>query len=152
MNKFVRPAGTRWRPCGVSSKLRVLRYGEADFFKPHVDGNCVASPSERSFLTGLLYLNDVEGGGGGTRFLPSRSDAPPAVELEARHQRFESSEPTTARAGQARAPVPVPAAVWPAAAAAAGHPPFVPRGLGAVLPTMVIEPAVSDGGSCARDH
>ena len=72
------PASTSgWRPIGVSPKLRVLRYGVGDFFKPHTDGHCWLDPSARSFLTCLAYLNDVDtpsdngasAPAGGTRWL-----------------------------------------------------------------------------------
>ena len=77
------PAGTSgWQPSGVSHKLRILRYGAGDYFKPHIDGFLHVSSQERSFLTVLIYLNNVgntDYNGGGTRFLPTRSTAPPTV-------------------------------------------------------------------------
>ena len=77
------PSGTNsWQPSGVSHELRILRYGAGDYFKPHTDGFLRVSSQERSFLTVLVYLNDLGEPatvGGGTRFLPTRSTAPPTV-------------------------------------------------------------------------
>jgi hypothetical protein len=69
-----------WRPSGVNDKIRILRYGQGDFFKPHIDGNCVTSPTERSFLTAIIYLNDTaEFEGGGTYVHAMRTHGEPVL-------------------------------------------------------------------------
>ena len=80
-----------WAGCRVSSRHKRLAakwrqpqaaHPTCSYFKPHTDGFLHVSSQERSFLTVLIYLNNVgntDYNGGGTRFLPTRSTAPPAV-------------------------------------------------------------------------
>ncbi|KAI2465545.1 hypothetical protein F4781DRAFT_21522 [Annulohypoxylon bovei var. microspora] len=62
-----------WRICRLNNKLRFLKYGAGQYFKPHCDGHFTDEDGAQSFLTLHLYLNGggddedvVEGGA--TRF------------------------------------------------------------------------------------
>ena len=58
---------------GLNERLRFLKYGSGEYFKPHMDGT-YARPdgSERSYITIQLYLNEgMEGGN--TTFLSNSS-------------------------------------------------------------------------------
>jgi len=57
-----------WEPVGLNERMRILRYGPGDYFKPHLDGSFeypVGNPryGERSFMTLMLYLDMPEKGG-----------------------------------------------------------------------------------------
>ncbi|EFC43966.1 predicted protein, partial [Naegleria gruberi] len=71
--------------CGMNERIRFYKYAAGEYFAPHYDG-CYQKPLfhlevngekkvcvERSFITVLLYLNDVHSGGE-TNFLTSRYD------------------------------------------------------------------------------
>mmetsp|Transcript_122694 Transcript_122694/g.212140 ORF Transcript_122694/g.212140 Transcript_122694/m.212140 type:complete len:263 (+) Transcript_122694:59-847(+) len=75
------PRGTSgWRPCGINDRFRIFRYGQGDYFKPHVDGGLIVSDKEQSFLTVIIYLNGAgEMTGGGTKFHAMRSAISPSV-------------------------------------------------------------------------
>lgn len=83
-----------WHARGVWEALRVLSYGDGDFFLPHFDNPCGVGhssilPSCRSFYSLLLYLADSPDGCGATRFYcgdVAREDAAsaaPAVDEDA---------------------------------------------------------------------
>lgn len=57
-----------WQISGANERLRCYRYEPGQYFRPHFDGAFVRSPDERSLLTFMIYLNDVDAGGD-TRFL-----------------------------------------------------------------------------------
>ncbi|KAI1439922.1 hypothetical protein F5Y02DRAFT_34570 [Annulohypoxylon stygium] len=62
-----------WRICRLNNKLRFLKYGPGQYFKPHCDGHFTDEDGTQSFLTLHLYLNggqDDEDAveGGATRF------------------------------------------------------------------------------------
>jgi predicted 2-oxoglutarate/Fe(II)-dependent dioxygenase YbiX len=62
---------------GINDRLRVLRYGAGDYFRPHVDG-AYCFGMQRSQLTLQLYLNeDFEGGE--TRFTECGTVVRPAT-------------------------------------------------------------------------
>lgn len=52
-----------WRPCGMNERFRFYRYTVQQFFKWHQDGTFRRSEHEESFLTFIMYLNDVDTGG-----------------------------------------------------------------------------------------
>lgn len=52
-----------WRICGANERLRCYRYEPGQYFKPHFDGAFHRHADERSLLTFMVYLNDVEAGG-----------------------------------------------------------------------------------------
>lgn len=52
-----------WRLCGANERLRCYRYAPGEFFKPHFDGAFHRDGDERSLLTFMVYLNDVDEGG-----------------------------------------------------------------------------------------
>lgn len=56
-----------WQVVGLNEMLRFCKYEPGQFFKKHCDGQFERSDSEKSFLTFMVYLNDVEKGGE-TRF------------------------------------------------------------------------------------
>lgn len=58
---------TDWVLSGANERLRCYRYRPGQHFGPHFDGCFERSPTERSFLTFLVYLNTCEVGGA-TRF------------------------------------------------------------------------------------
>ncbi|EFC47440.1 predicted protein [Naegleria gruberi] len=80
-NKCVRRATTiGYELCELSDKIRFYRYYKGEFFAPHSDGGIVLESVEtidgeeyyvtkKSFLTLLLYLNEIPNGGGETEFL-----------------------------------------------------------------------------------
>jgi len=59
--------GPRFDPVGLNERFRFYRYAPGQTFRWHFDGAFVRSPTERSFLTFMIYLN---GGfvGGETEF------------------------------------------------------------------------------------
>lgn len=61
-----------WRMKQLNPRLRFLRYGPGQYFKPHCDGlyeEPASQPLLKSFLTIHLYLNEGDGlEGGATRF------------------------------------------------------------------------------------
>lgn len=58
---------TDWVLSGANERLRCYRYRPGQRFRPHFDGCFERSPTERSLLTFLVYLNTCEAGGA-TRF------------------------------------------------------------------------------------
>jgi len=52
-----------WRAVGLNERLRIYRYGEGQYFKPHLDGAFARSSTERSQFTMMVYLNDDFTGG-----------------------------------------------------------------------------------------
>ena len=63
-------------PVGVNERFRCYRYAPGQHFKPHYDGSFQRSPSERSALTFMIYL-DAQCTGGETVFLHFRVAAVP---------------------------------------------------------------------------
>lgn len=58
-----------WQVLGLNEMLRFCKYEPGQFFKRHCDGQFERSETEKSFLTFMVYLNDVpEDCGGETRF------------------------------------------------------------------------------------
>lgn len=52
-----------WTAIGLNERFRYYRYERGQYFKWHYDGAYVRSPTERSILTLMVYLNDdFEGG------------------------------------------------------------------------------------------
>jgi len=68
--------GGLWEAVSLNERLRFLRYGPEQEFKPHYDGNYVRpdgpKKGEVSFYTVQLYLNDVEKGGETSFFIPNK--------------------------------------------------------------------------------
>lgn len=52
-----------WVLSGANERLRCYRYLPGQYFAPHFDGAFRRSLEERSLLTFMVYLNDVEAGG-----------------------------------------------------------------------------------------
>jgi hypothetical protein len=50
-------------PMGLNERLRLYRYDPAQRFHAHRDGVCERSPTERSQLTFMVYLNEGSEGG-----------------------------------------------------------------------------------------
>lgn len=50
-------------PLSANERLRCYRYAPRQYFAPHFDGSFVRSPTERSLLTLMVYLNDPPAGG-----------------------------------------------------------------------------------------
>lgn len=65
------------RPAGLNERLRFLRYGEGQYFKPHRDGS-YKREGERSLMTVMVYLNTC--GGGRTTFHDPEGGLVAAVE------------------------------------------------------------------------
>ena len=60
---YVPLPGQSWRACGLNERLRYYRYDIGQRFQWHVDGSFERGPSEQSFVTFMVYLNDgFEGG------------------------------------------------------------------------------------------
>ena len=64
------------RPVGVNERFRCYRYQPGQRFAPHYDGAFQRSPSERSELTFMIYLND-DFTGGQTAFHDFDVEVPP---------------------------------------------------------------------------
>ena len=80
-------------------QLRVLSYGEGDFFLPHWDERAAIGasrelPEAASFLTLLLYLSSAETAGSGA----TRISCPPSHAGSARFDQYEGT-PAMGRAG-----------------------------------------------------
>ena len=62
-----------WKLKGLNERMRILRYGEGNFFAEHRDGAHGRNINEQSFLTIMIYLNDGEKDfvGGATNFIAS---------------------------------------------------------------------------------
>lgn len=52
-----------WAACGVNERFRFYRYEVDQQFDWHYDGYFERNSNERSHLTFMVYLNDVEAGG-----------------------------------------------------------------------------------------
>jgi hypothetical protein len=52
-----------WGPVGLNERFRLYRYEPGQYFRIHGDGAFVRSPTERSHLTLLIYLNEGFSGG-----------------------------------------------------------------------------------------
>jgi len=67
------PSGDLWERVSLNERLRFLRYGPEQEFKPHMDGCYYRSDGpkkgELSLITIQLYLNEVEKGGETTFFM-----------------------------------------------------------------------------------
>lgn len=62
--------GNWWSFCGLNETLRFCKYTSGQHFSPHSDSKFVRNVNEQSFLTCMIYLNDVLlENGGSTRFL-----------------------------------------------------------------------------------
>ncbi len=61
---------------GLNERFRCYRYGPGQRFNSHYDGAYVRSPSERSLLTFMIYLNNSFAGGATRFFDPLESIAP----------------------------------------------------------------------------
>jgi WD40 repeat protein len=74
--RLVDAAGEVWRLSGLNPRFRFCRYRGGQRFCIHRDGAYAPSPSERSHLTCMLYLNDRgEFSGGATRYYAERSES-----------------------------------------------------------------------------
>ncbi|CAJ1960076.1 unnamed protein product [Cylindrotheca closterium] len=62
-----------WKLKGLNERMRILRYGEGNFFAEHRDGAYGRNRNEQSFLTIMIYLNDGNKDfvGGATNFIAS---------------------------------------------------------------------------------
>jgi WD40 repeat protein len=68
--------GSAWQLSGLNRRIRFCRYRDGQSFRIHRDGVHHASPSERSLLTFMVYLNSAdEFAGGATRFFRGRDPA-----------------------------------------------------------------------------
>ncbi|KAI1925518.1 hypothetical protein LOZ58_006001 [Ophidiomyces ophidiicola] len=56
LGKRALDAGERWRIVKLNDRMRFLRYGKGQFFRPHCDG-AYATETQRTFYTLHLYLN-----------------------------------------------------------------------------------------------
>lgn len=82
-----------WRISGANERLRCYRYEPGQYFRPHFDGAFVRSRDERSLLTFMVYLNDVEAGGD-TAFLDLELTVKPRAGMAllfSHHVRHEST-------------------------------------------------------------
>ena len=52
-----------WIPVGINERLRIYRYDRGQKFVWHMDGSFQRENGDRSMLTLLIYLNEVEEGG-----------------------------------------------------------------------------------------
>lgn len=57
-----------WVPVGTNHSVLFGKYNPGGHFAPHTDGYSIIDFNFRSMYSIVLYLNDVSGGGGGTRF------------------------------------------------------------------------------------
>ncbi|KAF8246605.1 hypothetical protein K440DRAFT_553242, partial [Wilcoxina mikolae CBS 423.85] len=76
---------TPWRLTRMNERLRFLKYGPGEYFRPHCDGSyCTPDDSERSLLTFHAYLgeNGPENVGGATRFFGGNWDQEVGVDVE----------------------------------------------------------------------
>jgi hypothetical protein len=64
---FIPPAFGRWRAHGFNERFRFYRYAPGQKFVQHRDGSFERSPSEMSWMTFIVYLNEGFDGGR-TRF------------------------------------------------------------------------------------
>ena len=67
-----------WRLVGAYERLRFYRYSPGQRFAPHFDGSFQRSPTERSLVTFLVYLNSCEKRGE-TRLTDLELDVVPAA-------------------------------------------------------------------------
>jgi len=86
-------SGEKWRVTRLNERMRFLRYGTGQFFKPHTDG-VYEDPvtKERTFYTFHFYLNDskeavpgdddVQLVGGATSFLSNDISRPDVVDVD----------------------------------------------------------------------
>ncbi|EAU61639.1 2OG-Fe(II) oxygenase, partial [Stigmatella aurantiaca] len=73
--RLVDAEGEAWRLRGLNPRFRFCRYRGGQRFCIHRDGAYAPSPSVRSHLTCMLYLNDAEDfSGGATRYYAERSE------------------------------------------------------------------------------
>lgn len=77
--------GSRWRLEGLNPRFRFCRYRDGQQFTKHRDGAWSCAPTERSWLTVMVYLNGAGGFvGGATRFYEDGAvDAVPPREGQA---------------------------------------------------------------------
>lgn len=61
---FVPPTRDGWEACGLHERFRFYRYDMAEQFRPHYDGCVRRGEAEKSKLTFMVYLSDVDEGGG----------------------------------------------------------------------------------------
>jgi hypothetical protein len=61
------PAFGQWHACGLNERFRFYRYRPGQKFAQHRDGSFERSPTEISWMTLMVYLND-DYTGGRTRF------------------------------------------------------------------------------------
>lgn len=92
-----------WKLSGLNERLRFLKYGAGDYFRPHYDG-CYIRPGgrERSFITLQLYLNAGFNGGQTTIFDSSERETVPVEPLPGRVLLFQHNilhEGTMLRSG-----------------------------------------------------
>jgi prolyl 4-hydroxylase len=65
-----------WIPCSVNTRLRYSRYKQGQQSQVHTDVPFLASPTTRTFLTLLIYLNDSFEGGETCFFNPDSTIKP----------------------------------------------------------------------------
>ena len=74
---FIDTDGSKWELSDIRSDLRLNRYGENEYFKPHYDGAFTkrsGNEIQKSFFTLIIYLNDVPlECGGRTNFVTEES-------------------------------------------------------------------------------
>lgn len=65
--------GAIWDAVSLNEQFRFCKYVNGQHFSPHYDADFARSSTEKSFLTFMIYLNDVvENDGGATVFLKPR--------------------------------------------------------------------------------
>lgn len=63
VSPFIQKRLRYWTACGVNERFRLYRYDPGQRFAPHYDGAFDRTDFERSQLTFMVYLNEVESGG-----------------------------------------------------------------------------------------
>src|SRR5580704_6352094 len=57
---FVPATRDGWEACGLHERFRFYRYDVGELFRPHYDGRVRRGDAEKSKLTFMVYLSDVE--------------------------------------------------------------------------------------------
>jgi predicted 2-oxoglutarate/Fe(II)-dependent dioxygenase YbiX len=86
------------RPVGVNERFRCYRYEPGQRFAPHYDGAFTRSPTERSELTFMVYLND-DFTGGTTTFWDFEATVSPRTGSALLFQHFTLHEGCVVRSG-----------------------------------------------------
>lgn len=73
--EYVDISERKWQLVGLNEGWRASKYVPGGQFEPHVDANFTRSLTERSFMTVIIYLNDVDASNqGGATIFPDPAD------------------------------------------------------------------------------